>query len=448
MKTQIKLIAFLIVIVGVMGSCNKKEGCMDSTASNYDAEAKKDCCCEYIITVGSNNINNIVHSGAISTNETWAATDIHELAGKVVVESGAILAIEAGTIIKGRTGTGSLASALIIAKGAQIIAQGTASAPIVFTSILDDIQIGQTTGSNLDENDNEKWGGLIILGDAPISAENGDTQAQIEGIPAEESYGLYGGNNATDNSGTLNYISIRHGGALIGEGNEINGLTLGGVGNGTTIDHVEVIANLDDGIECFGGTVNISNALVAYQGDDGIDLDQNYSGTISNFVVINDNGDEALEIDGPEGSTYTTGLFTLSNGSIWTTNDNGSGGDFKSKAQGVVANTYWQGWTEKSVKIRASFSDTSTCSEKNDAHLYLTQGSPILTFTSSEIVGGTAINQVDVYTKSMDGSGCVDPLETGAEAAVTAGAPIVVSPSTGATQSVFTWTWASAKGKL
>ena len=322
-----------------------------------------------------------MHSGAISTNETWAATDIHELAGKVVVESGAILTIEAGTIIKGRTGTGSLASALIIAKGAQIIAQGTASAPIVFTSILDDIQIGQTTGSNLDENDNEKWGGLIILGDAPISAENGDTQAQIEGIPAEESYGLYGGNNATDNSGTLNYISIRHGGALIGEGNEINGLTLGGVGNGTTIDHVEVIANLDDGIECFGGTVNISNALVAYQGDDGIDLDQNYSGTISNFVVINDNGDEALEIDGPEGSTYTTGLFTLSNGTIWTTNDNGSGGDFKSKAQGVVANTYWQGWTEKSVKIRASFSDTSTCSEKNDAHLYLTQGSPILTFT-------------------------------------------------------------------
>jgi hypothetical protein len=445
MKTQIKIITLLILIAGAMGSCGKKEGCMDTTATNYDPDAKKDCCCEYVVETS----DNIVHSGAITTNETWAATDVHELAGKVVVESGVTLTIEAGTIIKGRTGTGSLASALIISKGGKLTAQGTATQPIIFTSILDDILIGQTTGSNLDENDNEKWGGLIILGDAPISAENGDVLAQIEGIPAGETYGAYGGSNAADNSGTLTYISIRHGGALIGDGNEINGLTLGGVGSGTTINNIEVVANLDDGIECFGGTVNLSDILVAYQGDDGIDIDQNYSGTISNFIVINDNGDEGLEIDGPEGSTNTGGMFQLINGSIWTTNGNGSGADFKSKAQGSISNTYWSGWSTNSVKIRASFSDTSTCLDKEDAYTHLTDVIPTLTFTSSEIVGAALMtDQVDVYTKSMSVDLCTGALEATVEGAVGNGTTIVSAATVGANQSGFSWTWAAVNGKL
>jgi len=444
MKNQIKIITLLILIAGVMGSCGKTEGCMDTTASNYNAEAEKNCCCEYIVETP-----NVVHSGAISSNETWSAADVHELAGKVVVESGATLTIEAGTIIKGRTGTGSLASALIISKGAMLTAQGTATQPIIFTSILDDIVIGQSTGSNLDENDNEKWGGLIVLGDAPISAENGDVLAQIEGIPASETYGAYGGSNAADNSGTLTYISIRHGGALIGDGNEINGLTLGGVGSGTTINNIEVVANLDDGIECFGGTVNLTDVLVAYQGDDGIDIDQNYSGTISNFIVINDNGDEALEIDGPEGSTNTGGMFQLLNGSIWTTNGNGSGADLKSKAQGSISNTYWSGWSTNSIKIRASFSDTSSCLDKEDAYTHLTDVSPTLIITGSEIVGTAMItDQVDVYTKSMSVDLCTGALEATAESAVSAGATVVSAATVGANQSGFFWTWASVNGKL
>ena len=98
-------------------------------------------------------------------------------------------------------------------------------------------------------------------------------------------------------------MSIRHGGTSIGEDNEINGLTLGGVGTGTTITNVEVIGNQDDGIEFFGGTVNASNLLVWGQGDDGLDIDQSYSGTISNAIVIaNSTSDHGLEIDGPEGS--------------------------------------------------------------------------------------------------------------------------------------------------
>ena len=111
-----------------------------------------------------------------------------------------------------------------------------------------------------------------MLGNAPVSTENGDDVGQIEGIAANLPYGVYGGSDVHDNSGVLKYISIRHGGALIGEGNEINGLTLGGVGNGTVIENIEVLSNVDDGVECFGGTVNLTNVLVGYVGDDAIDL--------------------------------------------------------------------------------------------------------------------------------------------------------------------------------
>ena len=131
-------------------------------------------------------------------------------------------------------------------------------------------------------------------------------------IAAEETNGLYGGSDPADNSGTINYVSIRHGGTSIGEDNEINGLTLGGVGTGTTITNVEVIGNQDDGIEFFGGTVNAYNLLVWGQGDDGLDIDQSYSGTISNAIVIaNSTSDHGLEIDGPEGSME--GSFKMEN---------------------------------------------------------------------------------------------------------------------------------------
>ena len=141
---------------------------------------------------------NVVVSGALTENTTWTADNIYELANKVVVEDGIILTIAPGTIIKGRTGSGSLATALLVARGGKIMAEGTAAKPIIFTSIEDNIEVGQLAGSNLSEEDKDKWGGLIILGKAPISAENGDTEAQIEGIPPEDTFGLYGGSNTAD----------------------------------------------------------------------------------------------------------------------------------------------------------------------------------------------------------------------------------------------------------
>ena len=191
-----------------------------------------------IIEVGGGNVNpnptdNIVDvTGVITSSTTWTNDNIYRLNQKVVVEDGVTLTIQEGTIIKGTPGTGSLASALIIARGGKINAVGTPSQPIIFTSSSDNIDVGQTAGTNLDENDRGLWGGLLILGKAPCSFSGDVTELQIEGIPADDTFGLYGGTDAADNSGVLQYVSIRHGGALIGEGNEINGLTLGGVGTG------------------------------------------------------------------------------------------------------------------------------------------------------------------------------------------------------------------------
>ncbi|MDH5475892.1 MAG: hypothetical protein OEX22_09400, partial [Cyclobacteriaceae bacterium] len=329
-------------------------------------------------------------------------------------------------------------------RGGKINAVGNANQPIIFTSVLDEINIGETKSTLIKEN-NETWGGIIILGNAPISAKSGDTESSIEGLPANETYGKYGGTDIADNSGILKYVSIRFGGITIGEGNEINGLTLGGVGAGTIIDNIEVFATLDDGIEFFGGTVNVSNALVAWQGDDGIDIDQNYAGTISNFVVTHGAGvgtDEGLEIDGPEG-TAKDGLFTLKNGTILSDGD-GSAADFKSKAQGTVENVTFSGYTGGAIlKFRTSMEDFCGAT-KSDAFLYLTQVSPKLSVT------GSTFDAVKVYTKSYPNGAnqTTDPAcdlkindQSDAEAAV-----VPVATAKGADTSVFTWTAAYEAG--
>lgn len=258
------------------------------------------------------NIKGTAVSENITSDQTWTAGSQYTLTGRIAVTSGATLTIEPGVIIYGQAGTGANATALVIARGAKIDAQGTSSSPIIMTSIADEIEPGQIQSPNLSADQNGLWGGLLVLGNAKISADN-DSE-QIEGIPATDTNGLYGGSDDADNSGIIRYVSVRHGGANIGEGNEINGITLGGVGSGTTIEYVEVVGNQDDGIEWFGGSVNVSNAIVIGAGDDAIDTDQAWSGTLNNFIVINP-GDEAFELDGPEGS-YTGSGHTITNGTV------------------------------------------------------------------------------------------------------------------------------------
>lgn len=302
-----KVLLSLSLVLPLAMSC-KKEGCTDSTAMNYSVEAKKDDgTCKY----SSTNESVIEVSSNITSDTTWETGKVYVLKSRISVVDGVTLTIQPGTIIKGDVGTGANATALIIAQGGKIMAEGTPSSPIIFTSTADNIQPGEILSPNLSEELNGLWGGLIVLGKAPISADA--ISAQIEGIPASDPNGLYGGSSVDDNSGVIKYISIRHGGANIGEGNEINGLTLGGVGNGTIIENVEIVSNQDDGIEWFGGTVNVKNAIVVNAGDDAIDTDQAWAGTLDNFIVINPS-DECFELDGPEGSR--DGKHTIKNGSV------------------------------------------------------------------------------------------------------------------------------------
>ncbi|MGS2727501.1 hypothetical protein ACU8DI_12900 [Psychroserpens sp. BH13MA-6] len=370
-------------------------------------------------------------TGAITEDTTWTNDTIYQLNQKVVVDNGATLTIEAGTIIKGSPGTGSLASALIIARDAKINAVGTATSPIIFTSTSDNITCGETAGTNLDENDRGLWGGLIVLGNAPCSFSGDISEAQIEGIPADDTFGLYGGSDAADNSGVISYVSIRHGGALIGEGNEINGLTLGGVGNGTTINNVEVVANVDDGIEFFGGTVNASNLLVWAQGDDALDIDQAYSGTIDNAVVVlGDFSDHAFEIDGPEGTA--DGSFTLQNATIIgnLTTENGEYADYRSGATGATNNIYAFGFKASSD---VELDNDGVATNYNDG---------LLTFGAWEIVLPEGVT--DVTSIFANKAETVTVTGFGSTAtAVTLGANTV-----GATTSELAWTYSNTAGGL
>ncbi|MCB9015440.1 MAG: hypothetical protein H6541_06545 [Lentimicrobiaceae bacterium] len=257
-------------------------------------------------------------TGNITSNTTWESGKVYVLESRIAVVSGVTLTIEPGVIVKGQAGTGANATALLIARGGKLIADGTANAPIIFTSVADEIMPGEIASPNLDAELNGLWGGLIILGNAPISADA--ASVQIEGIPPSDQNGLYGGTDATDNSGIIRYVSIRHGGANIGEGNEINGLTLGGVGSGTIIENIEIVANQDDGIEWFGGTVNVKNAIIWNAGDDAVDTDQSWGGTLDNFIVVNP-GDECFELDGPEGTMVAK--HTIMNGTVYAANADG-----------------------------------------------------------------------------------------------------------------------------
>ncbi len=226
------------------------------------------------------NTDVVLDLGGGTGTVTWKKDNTYLLDGFVFVNDGQVLTIEPGTVVKAKTGQGSHASALIVARGGRIIASGTSDEPIIFTVEGDDLK------GSVPLRSRGLWGGLIILGNAPINTASGE--AFIEGIPISEPRGIYGGYDGDDNSGILEYVSIRHGGTNIGEGNEINGLTLGGVGRKTTIDHIEVVANADDGVEFFGGTVDCSNIAVAFCGDDAFDFDQGYSGKCQFLLALLD----------------------------------------------------------------------------------------------------------------------------------------------------------------
>ncbi|SHJ36461.1 hypothetical protein SAMN05444280_11778 [Tangfeifania diversioriginum] len=268
---------------------------------------------------------------------TWTKNNEYILEGLVFVNDGQVLTIEPGTVVRFRSGQAENASALIVARGGKIIAEGTQEEPIIFTSENDDLQ------GSVAKDERGLWGGLIILGNAPLNVSGGE--ARVEGIPYFEQRGIFGGGDEDDNSGVLRYVSIRHGGTNIGEGNEINGLTLGGVGNKTEIDFVEVISNEDDGVEIFGGTVNLKHMVVAGCGDDAFDYDLGWSGNGQFWLGIENDfvGDNLIEAGGGTNPVigFPHSLPTIYNATLIGNGltGNGSLAVFERFAGGVIANS-------------------------------------------------------------------------------------------------------------
>ncbi|MBL8726545.1 MAG: hypothetical protein JNK49_21060 [Planctomycetes bacterium] len=261
-------------------------------------------------------------SSDITTSTTWTANNVYNITQQVYVAPGASLTIQAGTVVASTGGS------LCVSRGAQIFVQGTERNPVIMTSAADR---ATWTGGNPKTGTwraacNE-WGNLTLCGRAYISenlnpntnapSPNAANFATMEGLVAAfpgDSRLYYGGGDDNDDSGDIRYLSIRYGGAVIGLNNELNGLSLGGVGRNTDIDFVEIMNNVDDGIEIWGGTVNLKHFSIWNIGDDAFDVDQGWRGRAQFGLIVGGYsvpaaqgsgwGDNAFEMDGAEQSDY------------------------------------------------------------------------------------------------------------------------------------------------
>ena len=238
-------------------------------------------------------------SGIITSNTTWTKNNVYLIQGLVFVDSLVTLTIEAGTVVRGDANT--IISTLIIQRGGKLIANGTPCNPIVFTS-------SKAAGSRVKGD----WGGLVILGKG---LNNLGTDIPVEGIGNSNVRGRHGGNVPNDNSGSLTYARVEFAGYQIAVDNELNGITFGSVGSGTTVDYVQTSFGFDDAFEWFGGSVNCKH-LVAYRNlDDDFDTDNGYSGTVQFALGIKDpavadNGTSSTS-EGFESDNMATSPFAL-----------------------------------------------------------------------------------------------------------------------------------------
>lgn len=357
----------------------------------------------YTLTVGllmasaslkAQTIVNIVDAD-LNAGQTynWTNNNIYLLDGLVFVEDGATLNIEEGTIVKftPRADIGN-PSALVICRGAKIFANGSVTAPIIFTAEDDDVADAQDLGPT----DNALWGGIVLLGKA-YTIKNGNTEVNVEGIPTTEPRGIYGmpaGSNIdTDNSGSLRYVSIRHGGRQIATGSELNGLTLAAVGSGTTLEYIDVYANSDDGIEFFGGTVNLKHSSVSFCEDDSYDWDESWKGKGQFWFSIqrDDIADAGWECDGSTPDDLTPASDPI----VYNATHIGSGPGaaasnpigwlFRAGTRGYVANSIVTEMKGKGIEVQDKPTNT------NDAYAQLLAGELTIKNNLFHNIGSTTV---------------------------------------------------------
>lgn len=319
-KTTVKLFGLLALTAGLMTSCSSNDTPTPSTppSSSFTADAT--------------NFQGTITDGEV----TLDASKTYKLTGKIQVNSGATLTIPAGTVIQG---TGGTSSYIAVAQGGKINVNGTAAQPVVMTSGLPTKKAGD-------------WGGLVICGKAPINRVSGGT-ATAQSEVADLSYG---GTISNDNSGVLKYLRIEYAGAAFNSEKEFNGLSLFGVGSGTTVDYVEFYQGADDGVEFFGGTVNTSNLISIGNEDDQFDWTEGWSGTNTNWYGKLDfgKGNRGIEADNfelgyantPIANPSITNLTLVGPGSAptsgtWLEND---AMKLRRGTKGIFTNVALSGW--------------------------------------------------------------------------------------------------------
>lgn len=242
-----------------------------------------------------------VFQGSLFVGRDYSSNAAMAAAGIVEGGDGPVLTIEAGA----RLAFSSNSQFMVINRGSQIFAVGRADAPITLTSLSD---VNGTVGPF----DVQQWGGLVIDGFGVTNkcaytgsiatddlALSGECHVESEGSAGlDENH--YGGVNNDDSSGRLEYVIVKHTGATVGNGDELNGITFGAVGRNTIVKNIEAYSVYDDGLEFFGGAVNIENYLALYVRDDSLDFDEGYSGTVTNALIIQSetDGNSCIEADG------------------------------------------------------------------------------------------------------------------------------------------------------
>jgi hypothetical protein len=302
-------------------------------AFTFVAACKKSKTDDPIVTPTSNVVE---VSGDIKVNTTWTSDKIYLLKGFVYVTDNATLTIQPGTIIKGDKIT---KGSLIITRGSKISAIGTSTNPIVFTS---NFPAGSRTQGD--------WGGIIILGKAPVNQTGGEVVIEGGLLPttggAASKYTTYGGIDAADNSGTMKYVRIEYAGVPFVTNNEINSLTMGGVGSGTTLEYIQVYRAGDDAFEWFGGTVNAKYLLAIGTWDDDFDTDFGYVGKVQFALaqrvkeIADVSGSNGFESDndatGTAGTPKTSPIFsnvTIIGPQATATTTSGMNANFQHAAQ-------------------------------------------------------------------------------------------------------------------